>query len=65
MSLEGSRFVSWQLFGLVAGGSRERLEVWQFYGRSYPPHGIEAMDKTSRWVIPGSRLPLNDRAAIL
>jgi len=32
MSLEGSRFVSWQLFGLVAGGSRERLEVWQFYG---------------------------------
>jgi hypothetical protein len=22
----------WQLYGLLAGGSRERLEVWQFYG---------------------------------
>jgi hypothetical protein len=30
--LEGSRFVAWQLYGLLAGGSRERLEVWQFYG---------------------------------
>jgi hypothetical protein len=30
--LEGSRFVAWQLNGLLAGGSRERLEVWQFYG---------------------------------
>ena len=32
--LEGSRFVAWQLCGLLAGGSRERLEVWQFYGPS-------------------------------
>jgi hypothetical protein len=30
--LEGSRFVAWRLYGLLAGGSRERLEVWQFYG---------------------------------
>jgi hypothetical protein len=30
--LEGSRFVAWQLYGLIAGGSRERPEVWQFYG---------------------------------
>jgi hypothetical protein len=30
--LEGSRFMRWQLYGLLAGGSRERLEVWQFYG---------------------------------
>jgi hypothetical protein len=30
--LEGSRFVAWQLYRLLAGGSRERLEVWQFYG---------------------------------
>jgi hypothetical protein len=30
--LEGSRFVAWQLYGLVAGGSRERLEVRQLYG---------------------------------
>jgi hypothetical protein len=29
--LEGSRFTIWQLYGLLAGGSRERLEVWQFY----------------------------------
>jgi hypothetical protein len=29
--LEGSRFVAWQLYGLVAGGSRERLKVRQFY----------------------------------
>ena len=29
---QGSRFVAWQLYGLVAGGSRERLEMWQFYG---------------------------------
>ena len=31
--LEGSRFIAWQLFGFLAGGSRERLELWQFYGR--------------------------------
>ena len=30
--LEGSRFVAWQLYELLAGGSRERLEMWQFYG---------------------------------
>ena len=35
--LEGSRFTRWQLYGLVAGGSRERLEVWQFYGRCIHP----------------------------
>jgi hypothetical protein len=62
--LEGSRFVGWQLYGLLAGGSRERLEVWQFYELLYPPHGIDAMGKTLRWVIPGSRLLLTDRAAI-
>jgi len=46
--LEGSRFVAWQLYGLLAGGSRKRLEVWQFYGPLYPPHGIDAMGKTLR-----------------
>jgi len=35
--LEGSRFVAWQLYGLLAGGSRERLEVWQFYGSVIRP----------------------------
>jgi hypothetical protein len=34
-------------------------------GRLYPPHGIDAMGKTLRWVIPGSRLLATDRAAIL
>jgi hypothetical protein len=62
--LEGSRFARWRLYGLVAGGSRERLEVWQFYGPLYPSHGIGAMGKTLRWVIPGSRLLLTDRAAM-
>ncbi|HXM03351.1 MAG TPA: hypothetical protein VN939_12155, partial [Chthoniobacterales bacterium] len=38
-ALEGSRFARWQLYGLAAGGSRERLEVWQFYGPVYPSHG--------------------------
>jgi hypothetical protein len=63
--LEGSRFVAWQLYGLVAGGSRERLEVWQFYRPMYLPHGIGAMGKTLRWVIPGSRPLLTHSAAIL
>ena len=51
--LEGSRFVAWQLYGLLAGGSRERLDVRQFYEPSYLTHGIGAMGKTLRWVIPG------------
>jgi hypothetical protein len=35
-ALEGSRFVARQLYGLAAGGSRERLEVRQFYGPLHP-----------------------------
>jgi hypothetical protein len=62
--LEGSRFVAWQLYELLAGGSRERLDVQQFYGRSYPHDRIETMGKTLRWVIPGNRLLETDRAAI-
>jgi hypothetical protein len=34
--LEGSRFVTWQLYRLAAGGSRERLEVRQGYGHATP-----------------------------
>jgi hypothetical protein len=34
-------------------------------GRLYPPHGIEAMGKTLRWVVPGSRLLPTHRAAKL
>ena len=29
--LEGSRFVTWQLYGLAAGGSRERPLASQLY----------------------------------
>jgi hypothetical protein len=54
--LEGSRFAIWQLYRLAAGGSRERLEVRQFYGPLYPGDRIDAIGKTSRWVVPGSRL---------
>ncbi|HXM03855.1 MAG TPA: hypothetical protein VN939_14685 [Chthoniobacterales bacterium] len=54
--LEGSRFVALQLYRLAAGGSRERLDARQFYGPLYPHNQIDAMGKTSRWVIPGSRL---------
>jgi hypothetical protein len=46
--LEGSRFVTWQLYRLAVGGSRERLEARQFYGPLYPPPGIDAMGKTLR-----------------
>jgi hypothetical protein len=46
--LEGSRFVAWELYGLAAGGSRERLEVRQFYGPLYPHNTIEAMGQTLR-----------------
>jgi hypothetical protein len=41
---------------VAAGGSRERLDVRQFYRPLYPRNRIDAMGKTSRWVIPGSRL---------
>ena len=63
--LEGSRFIALQLCRSAAGGSRERLDVRQFYRPSFPDNRIGAMGKTSRWVIPGSRLLLTDRAAIL
>jgi hypothetical protein len=63
--LEGSRFIALQLDGLAAGGSWERLEVQQFYGPLYPRNRTDAMGKNLRWVIPGSRLLLTDRAAIL
>lgn len=42
---------------VLAGGSRERLAVWQFYWPLYPSIGIDAMGRTLRWAIPGSRLP--------
>ena len=37
--LEGSRFTRWQVCRLLAGGSRERLEVWQLYRALSLPHG--------------------------
>jgi hypothetical protein len=62
---EGSRFITWQLYRLAAGGSRERLDVPQFYGPLYPHARTDPMGKTLRWVIPGSRLLATDRAAML
>ena len=47
------------------GGSRERFDVQQFYGPLYPDKRTDAMGKTLRWVIPGSRLLLTHRAARL
>ena len=46
--LEGSRFVARQLYRLAAGGSRERLDVRQFYRPLYPDNKIDAMGKTLR-----------------
>jgi hypothetical protein len=46
--LEGSRFVALQFYRLAAGGSRERLDVRQFYGPLYPHDRLEAMGKTLR-----------------
>ena len=46
--LEGSRFVTLELYRLAAGGSRERLDVRQLYGPSNPYNRIEAMGKTWR-----------------
>jgi hypothetical protein len=63
--LEGSRFIVWQLYGSLAGGSRECLEVWQFYGPVVSAAGIDAMGKTLHWVMPGSRLLPTHRAATL
>jgi hypothetical protein len=34
-------------------------------GRLYPQHGVDALGKTLRWVVPGSRLLLTHRAAML
>jgi hypothetical protein len=55
----------WQLYPLLAGGSRERLDVRQFYGPRSPLRTASTLGKTLRWVIPGSRLLPNDRSAIL
>ena len=59
------RGITWQLYGLAASGCRERLEVWQFYGPVVSAAPNRRDCKTLRWVIPGSRLLLTHRAAIL
>ena len=55
----------WQLYPLLARGSREGLDVWQFYGPQSPLRPASTLGKTLRWVIPGSLLLPNDRAATL
>src|ERR1700733_2567355 len=65
--LEGSRCAIRQLSNLAASGSRERLVVGQFYRsavhRSFSNQ--RRLVKTSRWVVPGSRLLPSDRTAAL
>jgi len=39
--------------------------VRQFYGPLYLAYRIDAMGKTLRWDVPGSRLLPTDRAAML
>src|ERR1700678_397554 len=65
--LEGSRFVIRQLCNLAASGSRERLVVVQFYRPAVcpAPSKQRRLVKTSRWVVPGSRLLPSDRTAAL
>jgi hypothetical protein len=63
--LEGSRVVAWQLYGLVSrrlpGTSRAVAVLWAVV--SAAPNRRDG--KTLRWVIPGSRLLLTLRAAVL
>jgi hypothetical protein len=55
--LEGSRFISWQLYGLAAGGSRERFDVWQLYRlRRSRSQEMNTLGRNARRVIRGSRL---------
>ena len=50
--LEGSRSVSWQLYRLAAGGSRERLLALQLYRLRYDPeNGKTALELAIRWVL--------------
>jgi hypothetical protein len=46
-----SRFTRWQLYRLATGGSRERLDVRQFYGPLYP-HNPTAGKAGQIFIIP-------------
>jgi hypothetical protein len=64
--LEGSRFLAWQLYGLLAGGSRERLSAMFCPSPSILAVGIQTANRTAaRRDVPASRLLLTDRAAML
>jgi hypothetical protein len=64
-ALEGSRFVGWQLYGLLAGGSRERLNAMFCPSRLFRAADTTAHRAATPRDVPGSRLLLTDRAAIL
>jgi hypothetical protein len=53
--------VLWVASRRLPGTSRGVAVLWAVVS----PYGIDAMGKTLRWVIHGSRLLLTDRAAIL
>jgi tetratricopeptide (TPR) repeat protein len=65
--LDGSRFITWQLCKLAAGGSRERLGAVQFH-RLHANRSLSEQTrwaKALRWAIRGSRLQPSYRAAKL
>jgi hypothetical protein len=53
---EGSRFIPRQLYGLAAGGSRERFDVWQLYRLRPTRFQMNTFGRNARWVSRGSRL---------
>ena len=54
--LEGSRFVAWQLYWLLAGGSRERLSAMFCRSRLFCYGDTTAHRTAARRDVPGSRL---------
>ena len=54
--LEGSRFVAWQLYGLLAGGSRERLSAMICPSRLFCYGDTTAHRAAARRDVPGSHL---------
>ena len=63
--LEGRRFTRWQLYRLAAGGSRVRLSAMFCPSRLFCCGDTTANRTAARRNVPGSRLLLTHRAAML
>jgi hypothetical protein len=63
--LEGSRFTRWQLYRLLAGGSRESPNAMFCPSRLFCCGETTAHRTTAPRDVPGSRLLLTHRAAML